>query len=48
MNIIFRNNTKETVTSPGFSFRIAQRARETKSTTPNMDTSNLSISYTLE
>ncbi|KAL4097068.1 hypothetical protein QTP88_021904 [Uroleucon formosanum] len=43
-----RSNCKETVTSPGFSFRIAQKAREMRSTTPNMDVSNLSTSYTLE
>lgn len=44
----FRSNCKETVTSPGFSFRIAQKAREMRSTTPNTDVSNLSTSYTLE
>ncbi|CAH1715093.1 unnamed protein product [Aphis gossypii] len=43
-----RSNCKETVTSPGFSFRIAQKAREMRSTTPNTDVSNLSTSYTLE
>lgn len=43
-----RSNCKETVTSPGFSFRIAQKAREMMSTTPNIDISTLSTSYTLE
>ncbi|KAF0768367.1 nucleoporin NUP1 isoform X3 [Aphis craccivora] len=43
-----RSNCKETVTSPGFSYRIAQKAREMRSTTPNTDVSNLSTSYTLE
>ncbi|XP_050533028.1 probable serine/threonine-protein kinase DDB_G0282963 [Daktulosphaira vitifoliae] len=36
------------VTSPGFSYRIAQRAREMRSTTPTSDISNLSVSYASE
>ncbi|XP_050531788.1 uncharacterized protein LOC126900250 [Daktulosphaira vitifoliae] len=32
------------VTSPGFSYRIAQKAREMRSTTPTSDISNLSVS----
>lgn len=47
-NFVFRNNCKETITSPGFSFRIAQRVRDVRPTTPNVDLSNLSTSYTLE
>lgn len=45
---MFRSSYKETVTSPGFSFRIAQRAREMRPTTPSTDVSNVSSSYTLE
>lgn len=44
----FRTDCKDTVTSPGFSFRIAQKAREMRSTTPNTDESSLSTSYVLE
>ncbi|XP_026813652.1 nucleoporin NUP1 isoform X2 [Rhopalosiphum maidis] len=47
-NDTLRSDCKETVTSPGFSFRIAQKAREMRSTTPNTDVSNLSTSYTLD
>lgn len=47
-NFILRSNCKETVTSPGFSFRVAQTAREMRSTSSNKDPSNLSNSYTLE
>ncbi|XP_050547454.1 nuclear pore complex protein Nup153-like isoform X11 [Daktulosphaira vitifoliae] len=44
-NTPFRPNCIAEVTSPGFSYRIAQRAREMRSTTPNSDISNLSVSY---
>ncbi|XP_025412323.1 nuclear pore complex protein Nup153-like isoform X3 [Sipha flava] len=48
INSPLRSSCKETVTSPGFSYRIVQRAREMRSTTPNMDLSNLSTPFTLE
>lgn len=47
-NFSFGSSCKETVTSPGFSYRIAQRAREVRSTTLNSDSSNLSTAYKLE
>lgn len=37
---IFRNN-KETVTNPGFSYRITQRVHEMRSTMPNTDVLNM-------
>lgn len=46
--LIFRLNCKETVTSPGFSYRVAQKAREMRPSSPNTDDLNLSTSYTLE
>ncbi|VVC38420.1 Hypothetical protein CINCED_3A020102 [Cinara cedri] len=39
------SNNKETVSSPGFSYRITQRAHEMRSTIPNTDLSNMQTSF---